>query len=200
MSLRDAPVTLTILVVTVLTSLAAFTSPGAVRDFAISPWEVIRHRRWYQLLSSGFLHGSIGHLFVNMLTLYFFGPAIEGILGPRGFLLLYLGSLICGSLTTIIFHRGDPSYRAVGASGAVTGVVFSFALFRPFARLFLFLIPVPIPAILFAVGYVLVSLFGIRSGWGRVGHAAHLGGAVGGVILTILIHPSVVRIFLSNFR
>jgi membrane associated rhomboid family serine protease len=200
MNLQDAPVTLTILIVTVLTSLAAFFSPGVVRDFAISPSEVLRNRRWHQIVTSGFLHGSIGHLLVNMLTLYFFGPQMEAVLGGRAFSVLYMGSMICGSLATILLHRNDPRYRAVGASGAVTGIVFGFVLFRPFARIYLFLLPIGIPAILFAIGYVLLSLYGIRSGRGRIGHAAHLGGAMGGILLTILLHPSVVRIFLSNFH
>jgi membrane associated rhomboid family serine protease len=200
MNLQTAPVTLAILIGTVLASLAAFASPGAIRDFALSPFEALRNGRWYQIVSSGFLHGSIGHLFVNMLTLWFFGPLMEGVLGGRGFLVLYLGSMICGSIATILFHRRDRNYRAVGASGAITGVVFGFALFRPFARIYLFLLPIGIPAIVFAIGYVLLSLYGIRSRESRIGHAAHLGGAVGGVFFTILLHPAVVRIFMSHFR
>lgn len=192
--------TLWIIVVTAAVSLASFSSATMIREYALAPYAVVRRNRWYQLLTSGFLHADIGHLAMNMITLFFFGPPLEKILGGGSLLALYLGSIITGGLATVFMHRRDPSYRSLGASGGVSGVVFGFVLFRPFAPLYLFFIPIGIPALLFAVLYLAVSVYGARTRLGRIGHAAHLGGALGGIILTILIYPQAVSIFLRHFR
>lgn len=167
---------------------------------AESPWEILREGKWYQLVSSGFFHADLGHLFMNMFTLYFFGPSMETVLGSRGFLTLYMGSLLCGSLLTLIVHRNQQQYRAIGASGAISGVLFGFVLFRPLASIYIFLIPIGIPAVIFAFAYVLFSIVGMRTRFGRVGHEAHLGGALGGVLITLGLYPDALRIFLSHFR
>lgn len=183
-----------------LTSLAGFSNPRIIARFAASPYEIRTEGRWYQTITSGFLHADLGHLIFNMITLYFFGPPIESVLGGGGFLVLYLGSLMGGSLLSVLLYSRDSRYRSVGASGAVSGVVFSFVLFRPFAPLYLFFIPIPIPAVLFAAAYILVSFIGAKRRSGRIGHAAHLGGAVTGLALTLALYPEALRIFLSHFR
>ncbi len=192
--------TLLIIVATTLISLAAFQSKTMIRDYALWPYAVVRRNRWFLLLSSGFLHADIGHLAMNMITLYFFGTPMEKALGANGFIALYLGSILAGGLLTVLLHRRDPTFRSIGASGGVSGVVFGFVLFQPMAPLYVFFIPIGIPALLFAVGYLLLSLYGARTRLGRIGHAAHLGGALGGVAITILLYPRVVSIFLSHFR
>ncbi|MCA9727348.1 MAG: rhomboid family intramembrane serine protease, partial [Candidatus Eisenbacteria bacterium] len=121
------------------------------------------------------------------------------LLGSSRFLVVYLGSLVAGNLVAYVRHREDPRYRAIGASGAVSGVLFGFVLFFPMAKLYLFLLPIGIPAVLYAVGYVLVSIYGMRRRVGHIGHDAHLGGAIAGVVLTILFEPEVVRHFFANF-
>ena len=108
--------------------------------------------------------------------------------------------MLGGSLLTLLVRRNDPSYRAIGASGAISGVLFGFVLLRPLQSIYLFLIPIGIPAVLFAIGYVAVSVLGMRTRWGKIGHEAHLGGALGGVVLTLLLYPAAWRIFLSHFR
>lgn len=183
---------------TLLLSLRAFARPSAIEQYGLSPREVLSEGRWVQVLSSGFLHGSIGHLFFNMLTLYFFGPSLERVLGGPKFAVVYFGSLVAGSLFTILRHRNEPRYRAIGASGAVSGVLFGFVLFAPFADLMLILLPIPIPAVIFALLYVVVSIWGMERRIGNIGHAAHLGGAIGGVVLTILMEPRVVPHFFSQ--
>jgi membrane associated rhomboid family serine protease len=185
--------------VTFLVTMAAFSIHGLFRAFRLSPHEVATKGAWHQVVTSGFLHADFGHLFFNMFTLYFFGRGVERLLDPRSFALIYLGSLVGGSLLTVARHRGDPSYHAVGASGAVSGILFSFILFEPMARIHVFLIPVGIPAVLFALGYILISVFGMKSGARGIGHDAHLGGALAGAALTILIHPQVISRFLSRF-
>lgn len=186
--------------ITCLFSFLAWATPGMIRVLAESPWEIAHRQKVFQLITSGFIHADIGHLFFNMLTLYFFGPPMLQLLGDRGFVALYLGSLLAGSLLTFALYHRDPGYRAVGASGAVTGVIFGYVLYRPFAPLYVFLIPIGIPAVLFAIGYVVISIVGARRRTGRIGHAAHLGGAIGGVLVTIGLDPRVIHLFLAHFR
>jgi membrane associated rhomboid family serine protease len=200
--LGDAPPTVYLIIIaaTALTSMAGLSQPNIIRNHAIMPWIVVREGRWLQMFTSGFLHANFGHLFFNMFTLFFFGSYMESVLGAPRFLVLYLGSLFFGSLGTLVFHRDDPTYRAIGASGAVSGVIFGFVLLRPLAPIYLFLLPIGIPAILFGIGYTALSIYGARRGLGQIGHAAHLGGAVGGIILTMILYPDALRIFLSHFR
>jgi membrane associated rhomboid family serine protease len=194
------PLTLLLLVLTVATSIAGWKSRGAVGDFAECPYEIMRHGRWYQLITSAFLHADLGHLFLNMMTLYFFGPLVEHALPGWRYLALYLGSTLAGSVWTLLAHHREPNYRALGASGAISGVVFSFVLFQPLAKIYIFLIPIGIPAFLYAIAYVLFSIFGMRRQLGRIGHEAHLGGALGGLLLTLLLRPDSLGIFLSHFQ
>ena len=198
----DAPsvVYLLIIAVTALTSMAGFSQPQIIRNHAIMPWIVVREGRWLQMFTSGFLHANLSHLLFNMITLFFFGRFMEMVLGAPRFLVLYLGSLFFGSLGTLMFHRDDPTYRAIGASGAVSGVVFGFVLLQPFAPIYLFMLPIGIPAILFGIAYTALSIYGARRGLGQIGHAAHLGGAIGGIILTMILYPDALRVFLSHFR
>lgn len=143
------------------------------------------------MLTSGFLHVDVSHLLFNMLTLYFFADPVIDYLGVPKFLAVYFGSLLAGSLFALNFHKKEPYYSAVGASGAVMGIVYSAILLNPTMSLYLFFIPIPIPAYVFGVGYLLYSMFGMKNQWGNIGHSAHIGGAIGGYLLTILMYPSV---------
>lgn len=145
----------------------------------------IRAGEQYRMFSSAFLHADWGHLFFNMFTLYMFAPVVISNLGNMTFLLIYFGSLVCGSLLTMYFHQNDYSYRAVGASGAVTGIVYSSILMYPDMSLYLFFIPIPIPAYLFGIGYLLYSIYGMKAKNDNIGHTAHFGGAIGGYVLTL---------------
>lgn len=151
----------------------------------------IRAGEQIRLFSSGFLHADIGHLAFNMLTLYFFAPVVIGYLGTVSFIIIYMASLLFGSLLTILFHKNDYNYRAVGASGAVTGVLYSAILLRPDMMLGLFFI-VPIPAYLFGILYLLYSIYGMRAKNDNIGHTAHFGGAIGGYIVTLATQPSLI--------
>ncbi|MGA9639223.1 rhomboid family intramembrane serine protease [Flavobacterium sp.] len=141
-----------------------------------------------RIISSAFLHADIGHLVFNMLTLYFFAPVVMGYLGDVSFILIYFGSLIFGGLLTIYFHRKEYGYRAIGASGAVTGILYSAILLRPDMMLGLFFV-IPIPAYIFGIVYLLYSIYGMRAKNDNIGHTAHFGGAIGGYILTLVIQP-----------
>ena len=141
-----------------------------------------------RIVSSAFLHADIGHLAFNMLTLYFFAPVVIEYMGDLPFIIIYFGSLIVGSLLTIYFHKKEYGYRAIGASGAVTGILYSAILLRPDMMLGLFFI-VPIPAYLFGIIYLLYSIYGMKAKNDNIGHTAHFGGAIGGYLITLIIQP-----------
>jgi len=142
-----------------------------------------------RILSSGFLHVDTQHLLFNMLTLYFFaGPVIDYV-DQFGFIIIYLVSLIIGSLLSYYFHKDEYHYSAVGASGAVTGVLYAAILLQPGMNLYMFFVPIPIPAYLFGIGYLLYSIYGMKNKIGNIGHDAHFGGAIGGFVATLALAP-----------
>ena len=193
--LFDAPVTFILLVLNGLVGVhTLFIDPSLVDRWAFRPALARRGEPW-RWLTAGFVHVGLGHLAFNMLTLYFFGPVIEGIVGPARFLAVYVGSELAANALTYWRHRGNPAYSAAGASGAISGVVFAFCLFFPFEKIYLFLIPIGIPAIAFAFGYVAISIYAAQQGRGQVAHEAHLGGALGGLVLTVLLYPAAPAIF-----
>ncbi|WP_289661335.1 rhomboid family intramembrane serine protease [Flavobacterium panacagri] len=149
----------------------------------------IRSGEQFRMLSSGFLHVDMMHLIFNMLTLYFFAPVVLDLLGNFSFVLIYFGSLIFGSLLTMLFHKNDYSYRAVGASGAVTGVLYSAILLRPDMMLGIFFV-IPMPAYIFGILYLLYSIYGMKAKNDNIGHTAHFGGAIGGYVITLIKEPS----------
>jgi membrane associated rhomboid family serine protease len=151
----------------------------------------IRAGEHIRMISSGFLHADLGHLFFNLFTLFMFAPVVSNYFGDFSFLLIYMASLVFGSLLTLLMHKNDYSYRAVGASGAVTGILYSAILIDPGMMLGLFYV-IPIPAYLFGIGYLLYSIYGIKAKNDNIGHTAHFGGAIGGYIFTIAKEPSMV--------
>ncbi len=148
----------------------------------------IRAGEQIRMVSSGFLHADEMHLAFNMLTLYFFAPYVYENLGDISFLIIYFGSLIFGSLLTMVFHGNEYSYRAVGASGAVTGIVYSAIVLEPRIVIYEF-----IPGYLFGILYLLYSIYGMKSRRDNIGHTAHFGGAIGGYAITLINHPAVFK-------
>jgi membrane associated rhomboid family serine protease len=142
------------------------------------------------MLTSGFLHADWGHLFFNMFTLFMFAPVVINHFGSPSFLLIYVASLVFGSLLTLVMHKNEYSYRAIGASGAVTGILYSAILINPSMSLYLYFIPIPIPAYLFGIGYLLYSIYGMKAKRDNIGHTAHFGGAIGGYLITLIKEPS----------
>lgn len=152
----------------------------------------IRSGQRERMLTSGFLHVDVSHLFLNMLTLYFFADVVINWFGPGRFLIIYLVSLLAGSLLALYYHRQEPYYSAVGASGAVTGILFSAILLQPKMSLYLMFIPIPIPAYILGIAYLLYSIYGMKNRVGNIGHTAHFGGAMGGYLATLLFRPSII--------
>ena len=152
----------------------------------------IRSGQRERTITSGFLHVDGSHLFVNMFTLYFFADVVINWFGPTRFLIIYLISLLAGSLLALYYHRQEPYYSAVGASGAVTGILFAAILLQPDMSLFLMFIPIPIPAYILGIGYLLYSIYGMKNRIGNIGHTAHFGGAMGGYLATLLFRPQII--------
>ncbi|WP_310993039.1 rhomboid family intramembrane serine protease [Aequorivita marina] len=150
----------------------------------------IRRGEQIRMFSSAFLHADFSHLLFNMLTLYFFANVVIASLGVTYFVIIYVGSLLAGNLLSYYFHSNEPHYSAIGASGAVMGILYAAILFFPNMGLYLFFIPIAIPAWLFGMAYLLYSIYGMKKRLGNVGHDAHIGGAVGGYILTLAFAPS----------
>ena len=146
-----------------------------------------------RMLTSGFLHVDFSHLFFNMFTLFFFAPVVIDWLNPIKFVIIYVISLLAGSLLSLVFHKDEPYYSAVGASGAVTGILYAAILFEPNMTLGLLFIPLPIPAYVFGIGYLLYSIYGMKSRLGNIGHTAHFGGAIGGYVTTLIFLPSLLE-------
>ena len=144
----------------------------------------IRAGEQIRMFSSAFLHADISHLFFNMLTLFFFAPYVVAYLGEVSFVLIYFSSLLFGNLLTLSMHKNDLSYRAIGASGAVTGIVYSAILLDPTMTINFF-----IPGYLFGILYLLYSIYGMRAKNDNIGHTAHFGGAIGGYVFTIIKQP-----------
>lgn len=180
-------VTIIIIALNVIISYKGFKDPGFFEKYKFNSGDIKKGAK-YQILTSGFLHVDTSHLFVNMLTLYFFANVVIFDLGPIGFLIVYLASLILGNLLSYYFHKDENSYSAVGASGAVMGILYSAILLRPDMMLGLFFI-IPIPAYVFGIGYLLYTIYGMKRRLGNIGHDAHFGGAVGGYVLTLLLAP-----------
>ncbi|WP_445719670.1 rhomboid family intramembrane serine protease [Flavobacterium sp.] len=140
-----------------------------------------------RMFSSGFLHVDFQHLFFNMFTLYFFAPYVIYNTTVLYFLYIYIGSLLAGNLLTFYFHKNDYSYRAVGASGAVTGVIFSAILLEPNLYMYGF-----IPGYIFGFAYLLFSIYGMKAKNDNIGHVAHFGGAIGGYGITLAKYPELI--------
>jgi membrane associated rhomboid family serine protease len=191
--LRYAPVASFFLLITLVTSLYAFYADNSLFEkLMLKPVRVFRRKEYYRLFTAGLLHGDFFHLLFNLLTFYFFAKYVESYyLGHWQFAVVYVGSLLLSSLYAAWQHREDGSYNALGASGAVSGVLFSFILFNPNAMLGVMFI-IPMPAWLFAILYLAFSYYFARQGGGVIGHDAHLAGALAGLVLTFVLYPPIV--------
>ena len=176
-----------IILANVLFSLKGFDDISFFRKYEFHIGS-IRSGQQYRMISSAFLHADMAHLFFNMLTLYFFAPVVVGYLGEINFVLIYISSLLVGNLLTLYLHKNDLSYRAIGASGAVTGILYAAILLQPDMMLGIFFI-IPMPAYLFGILYLFYSIYGMRAKNDNIGHTAHFGGAIGGYVFTIIKQP-----------
>ena len=192
--------TLILIAVTVLVSWLAFDRPRLLDRLILWPPAIDRQKQYDRLVTHGFIHADWQHLLFNMITLFFFGrfaeQVISSMIGPVGFVLFYLSAIVIAILPTYLRHRHDVQYRSLGASGAVSAVLFAFILVQPWSLIFVFFLPVP--AILYGVFYVGYSFWMDRQGGDNTNHNAHLSGAIYGVLFMLLMEPRIAGVFLER--
>ena len=180
--------TIAIIAANILVSLRGFSDTGFFERYKFSIGG-IKAGQQERTITSGFLHVDISHLFFNMFTLYFFANVVINGFGASKFVIIYFISLLGGSLLALFFHKNEPFYSAVGASGAVTGILYAAILLNPGMQLGIMFIPIPLPAYVLGIAYLLYSIYGMKSRLGNIGHSAHFGGAIGGYATTLLFKP-----------
>ena len=204
----DFAVTYALIAVTALLSYICFDNRDLYHRLAHSPYDERHRGEYYRLITSGFIHKDWNHLLINMLVLYFFGRFAEAAaagggslgfgptLGPLVYLGLYLATIVVAGLPTLISHGDDPGYRAIGASGGVSGATTLFAVFNPWQYIYLYFL-LPIPAIVAAVAYVLYSHWADGRRADGIGHSAHLYGALAMPALYLLFRPRLASHFVA---
>lgn len=190
----ELSVTIIIIIITTLVSLAGFNSAKVIDDLIFYPPAVSRNKQWYRFFSCGLIHADFGHLLFNMLTLYLFGRFVETkfieIFEEKGkilYLVMYIAALAVSLIPTYAKHKNDSNYRSLGASGAVSAVVFAGLMIAPYVEVGLFFIPPIIPGFIFAPLYLIISAMMERKGAGNINHSAHIWGALFGVAFIIVI-------------
>lgn len=203
--------TVTIIIITCIISITAFGNPKVINDLIFWPPKISKNKQYYRFISSGFIHADIAHLAFNMITLYFFAKTpyndnhTENLeqfftkeVGKAGFLLFYIFGIICSEIPSFLKNRNNKHYRSLGASGAVTAILFSFILLSPWSTLIVFVFPMP--AILFAVLYLVYTYYMSKKGGDHINHSAHLWGAIYGIVITIIIDIDVVQEFIDQLQ
>ena len=180
-------IVIALIVANVLVSYKAINDTAFFRKYEFHIGS-IRSGEQYRMFTSGFLHVDMQHLFFNMFTLFLFAPYVIGNLNNMFFLYIYFGSLVTGNLLTLYFHKDEYYYRAVGASGAVTGIIYSAILLEPNLYMYGF-----IPGYIFGFAYLLLSIYGMKAKNDNIGHVAHFGGAIGGYLITLFKNPELLQ-------
>jgi membrane associated rhomboid family serine protease len=197
-------ITLTIIIITSIITLAGFKNGKVVDELIFWPPAISKKHQYYRFITCGLIHADYMHLIFNMLTLYFFGTIMEahyqGELGLQKYyyLALYIGALIVSNIPTYLKHRNDEDYRSLGASGAVSAVLFAFILLRPWQQIIVMVIPVP--AIIYGGLFLFYSAYMSRKGGDHVNHDAHFYGALFGILFTIAVRPDVINIFWNELK
>jgi membrane associated rhomboid family serine protease len=179
-----------IIAINAIVSFKGFSDESFFRKFEFHIGS-IRAGEQYRMITSAFLHGDLMHLAFNMLTLYFFAPVVIYSMGIFVFVLVYFVSLIAGNLLTLYFHKNEHWYRAIGASGAVTGVLYAAILLDPYGSIYLYYF-IKLPSFVFGIGYLLYSIYGMKAKNDNIGHVAHFGGAIGGYVITLSRNPNMI--------
>ncbi len=198
-------ITIFFIALTMVFSIVAFSNPDLFNRFKFNAYLIVRNREWYRFLSYGLVHADWGHLLINMWVLYSFGRIVEsfyelyhGIYGRLFFIALYFVALAVSSIYDFIKQKENPYYNAIGASGAVSAVVFASIIFYPAGKIYLFFIPIGIPAPVFGVLYLVYSAYMAKNAKDNIGHSAHFYGAVFGLLYVIITVPGILPYFIDN--
>lgn len=198
-------ITYFIIALTAIITYQAFESGSLMSKYRFNAFAVVHRREYWRLFSHILVHADWGHLIFNMLTLFFFGTGVESVLkyyfggiGIFYFIVLYVAGGVFSTLYSIYQHRNHSGYNAIGASGAVSSVLFASILFSPQSSIYLFMIPIGIPAYIFGMLYLAYSAYMVKNGHDNIGHDAHFWGAVFGFIFPIILNPDFFRMFLDN--
>ena len=198
-------ITWIIIIITCAVSIPAFSNNELFSKLKFNPFIIKESRQWYRFFTYGALHADWTHLLVNMFVLYTFGEQVEKSLkyyfGEKGilyFVLLYVGAIFLSVVPSFEKHKNDSWYNAVGASGAVSAIVFSYIFFLPGSKLMLLLLPIPIPASIFGILYLVFSAYMARKANDNIGHDAHFWGALFGAVFTIAIKPELFMLFINQ--
>ncbi len=183
-------ITIFLIITNFLFSYRGFKDHSFFYKYRFEVEQVKVYKDYKRLFTSGFLHVGWTHLIFNMIALYFFSSALEEYIGAAEFILVYAAGLVGGNLLSLLVHKYNSSYSSAGASGAVFSIMFSSIALFPGMSIGLFFLPVSFPAWLFGLAYVLFSIYGIRSRADNIGHDSHLGGALTGMLVAVLLHPS----------
>jgi len=199
MNLESSPASIIILISTVLISILALKGRRNLLDkMLLNPFEVVHNKKWYLILTSTFIHADFMHLSFNMLTFYFFAFMLEATIGSLNFILIYFGSAVISDISTVIKQKNNPNYNSLGASGAIAGLLFSYILFYPKAKISLFLFPIGIPSPIFAVLYLAYCYYAAKKSQDYINHESHLWGAIAGLIITALLIPQSISYFIRE--
>lgn len=202
--ITETPVATIIFLITIVTSLYAFSNPEIYGKFMLHPYSVSRGERLYSLITSGLIHKDWTHLLVNMFSYYFFAFNLERTFvslsswGHVQFGILYFVSIVLSDVTSIAKHKEHFWFNSLGASGAVCAVVFSYILFYPMNKIFIFPIPIPIPSVIYGFLFLGYCWYAARNSRDAINHDAHFYGALTGVLLTIIFYPQVAAFFVSQ--
>lgn len=183
--------TLFIIISTGLFSFTGFQNPNFLNQYVFRVRDILQNKQYIRLLSSGFLHGDIMHLAFNMISFYSFGGILEQVYGSFFMCVVYGVSLLGGNLLSLFMHRKNAYYSALGASGAVSGIIMSVIVLFPSMEVNMFFIPIGIPGWVYAIVYTLYSIYGMKAQSDNIGHDAHLGGAIIGILVTVAWFPFV---------
>jgi membrane associated rhomboid family serine protease len=199
--LKLAPFASGIFFVTIIVSLyGLFVDRRVLEWFILRPYNFTRKKGIYTIITSGFIHADLMHLFFNMFTFYFFAFYFEMFIGHYQFVLIYFVSMIAADIPSIINNKDNYDYASLGASGAISAVLFGFILYEPLSKISIFPIPIGIPAIIYGVLYLIYCIWASKKQYNNINHSAHFWGAISGIVLTILLDPKAVLIFLDKLN
>ncbi|HAS35915.1 MAG TPA: rhomboid family intramembrane serine protease [Flavobacteriales bacterium] len=194
-----------LILLTAVVSFLSFNNHDLFAKMEFNAYLTYHRKQWHRLFSHALIHADFMHLLVNMIVLWSFGRIVEayftGMFGMQGnyyFLMLYAGGVVVASLPSLFRHKDNPAYNAVGASGAVSAVLFSAILFEPMSKIYLFFIPIGIPAFIFGPLYLAYEIYMDKKSQDRVAHDAHYWGAIFGLLFTILVQPKIVVYFFEQ--